>query len=65
MHAMLLSMHAPLHSLVPVQAPMQESPSQVTEPPVPVGAWQAVQDVLSVGPHVARALLSTHFPPQI
>ena len=64
LHAMVLAMHAPLHSLlVPGQAGTQANPSQLTVPP-PLGAWQALHEVLSVGPQVATALLSTHFPLQ-
>lgn len=63
LHALAFGMHAPAHSLLPVgQAGTHARPSQVTDPP-PVGAWQAVHDVLSLGPQVATALLSTHLPP--
>jgi hypothetical protein len=61
---MVVAMHAPLHSLAFAHAGTQVRPSHVTDPPVPVGAWQGMQDVLSVGPQVASALLSTHFAPQ-
>jgi hypothetical protein len=64
LQAIALPMHAPLHSLEPLgQAGTHARPSHVTVPP-PVGAWQAVQDVLSLGPHVATALLLTHLPAQ-
>jgi hypothetical protein len=59
LQAWLLSMQAPLHSLVfPEQEGMQFTPSQLTLPPD--GAWQALHEV----PQVATALLATHFPPQ-
>lgn len=64
LHAIELGMHAPLQSLLVVgQDDPQARPSHDAVPP-PVGAWQAVHDVLSFGPQVARALLSTHLPPQ-
>lgn len=64
LHAIALGMHAPLQSLlVEGQDDPQARPSQDAVPP-PLGAWQAVHDVLSFGPQVARALLSTHLPPQ-
>lgn len=63
LQAIVGAIQAPLHSLLLPQSGTQASPSQVTVPPVPVGAWQAVHEVLSVGPQVATALLSTHLPP--
>ena len=63
LQAIAFAMHAPLQTLLPVgHAGRQARPSHVTVPP-PVGAWQAVHDVLSFGPQVAMALLSTHLPP--
>lgn len=57
-------MQAPLHSFMPLgQAATQARPLQVTVPPL--GAWQGVHDVLSVGPQVATAPLLTHFPAQV
>ena len=59
-----LGMHAPLQTVVPLgQAGTHARPLQVTVPP-PVGAWHAVHEAESFGPQVARALLSTHLPPQ-
>jgi hypothetical protein len=62
LQAFAFGMHAPAHSLLPVgHAGTHAKPSHVTVPP-PVGAWQAVHDVLSLGPQVAGARLSTHLP---
>ena len=64
LQALAFAMHAPLQSLLPVgHAGMHARPSQVTVPP-PVGTWHAEQDVLSLGPQVATALLLTHWPMQ-
>jgi len=61
LQAMVLAMQAPLQILLPVgHAGLHASPSQVTVPPV--GAAQAEHDVLSLGPQVAGALLSTQAP---
>jgi hypothetical protein len=62
LHALVVGMHAPAHSLVLAgHAGTQARPSQVTVPP-PVGATHASHDVTSVGPQVATALLSAHWP---
>jgi len=62
--AFVFGMHAPAHNFMLLgQAGTHASPSHVTVPP-PVGAVHAVHDVLSFGPQVATALLSTHLPPQ-
>ena len=51
------SMHAPLHSCIPVgQTDAHASPLQVALPPV--GTGHAVHDVV---PHVALSALLTHF----
>ena len=63
LHAMVLAMQAPLHSFAPGQAGTQASPSHDTVPP-PLGAVHGEHDVLSFGPQVATALLSTHLPEQ-
>ena len=61
LQAVLLEMQAPLQILLPDgHAGLHASPSQDTVPPV--GAAQAEHEVLSLGPQVATALLSTQAP---
>lgn len=61
LQAFVLGMQAPAHRMLPLgHAGTQASPLQETVPPV--GAWHAVQDVESVGPHVATSVFFTHLP---
>ena len=61
LQAIVLAMHVPLHSLLPLgHAGTQPRPSHDTVPP-PVGAWHAVHDV---GPQVATSRLLTQVLPQ-
>lgn len=61
-HGVFVGIHAPAHTFVPLgHAGWHARPSQVAVPPI--GTSQGIQEVLSFGPHVATALLSTHLPP--